>query len=64
MPYLHRHRTICAVLQEIRDRAIERNDARDVVLCDEALTYARSMSDKLTKYKEKANVRQGIHTRD
>jgi uncharacterized protein YqgV (UPF0045/DUF77 family) len=59
MSFLHRHRTICAVLQEIREHAIHRTDARIVTLCDEALTYARSMSEKLTEYKER--LRDEIH---
>lgn len=51
MSYLHRHRPICAVLQEIREAAAARTDYATVALCDEAITYARSMSAKLTEYK-------------
>lgn len=51
MSYLHRHRPICAVLQEIREIALYHRDDRTIILCDEAITYARSMSAKLTEYK-------------
>lgn len=48
-----RHRTICAVLEEIRATA---NDDRIDVLVDEAKYYAQRMSAKLQKYKlEKDN---------
>lgn len=51
MSFLSRHRTICAVIQEIQDAASQRGDTGTVKLCDEAFTYARAMSAKLTQYK-------------
>lgn len=51
MSYLSRHRPICAVLQEIRDRAVRNNDTTTVKLCDEAIDYARRMSARLMEYK-------------
>lgn len=53
MSFLSRHRTICEVLTEIGELA--KNDGRhDIIeLTEEALTYARAMSAKLTKYKYK-----------
>lgn len=53
MSYLARHRTICAVLQQIQDAAVARHDADTVRLCDEAITYARSMSARLVQYKDR-----------
>ena len=50
--YLSRHRPICSVLQDIRMLAVLRNDEETMKLCDEAITYAQSMSAKLTEYKE------------
>lgn len=50
--YLARHRPICAVLEEIRIDALARGDTHTVALCDEAITYARRMSVKLSYYKE------------
>jgi hypothetical protein len=55
MSFLSRHRTICAVLAEIRELAERRGDVRTVELCDEARTYAESMSAALTRYKERAS---------
>ena len=52
--FLARHRTICAVIDEIRGLANENkhgNNDRIVVLCDEAKQYAQSMSNKLLEYK-------------
>jgi len=49
--FLQHHRTICAVLDEIRALALQRGDDTTVRLCDEALTYARRMSEKLVEYK-------------
>lgn len=51
MTYLHRHRPICAVIAEIRELAVIRNDEYTVTLCDEARDYAQRMSVKLTEYK-------------
>lgn len=52
MSFLSRHRTICAVIQEIREAAVVRNDDATVRLCDEAFDYARRMSAKLGEYKQ------------
>jgi pyrimidine operon attenuation protein/uracil phosphoribosyltransferase len=49
--YSGKHRTICAVLQEIIERAEKSDDPVIVSLCEEALGYARRMSDKLQEYK-------------
>lgn len=51
--YLTRHRPICTVLQDIRNLAMIRNDEETMKLCDEATGYAKSMSAKLSEYKEK-----------
>lgn len=56
MTFLDRHRTICAVLLEMRDAAVVRGDVATVALCDEAITYARSMSARLTVYKTLLNT--------
>lgn len=50
--FLARHRTICAVLYEIRELATKRKDKKTMDLCDEAILYARKMSIKLTEYKK------------
>jgi hypothetical protein len=57
MSYITRHRPICAVLQEIRDAT---SDPHTLELLDEAITYARSMSAALVRYKE-ALVSRNIH---
>lgn len=54
--FLSRHRTICDTIEEIKNTAIglvEDPYAQNklVELCDEAATYARSMSAKLAEYK-------------
>lgn len=56
--YLSRHRPICTVIDEIRERMkrIESNPiiAEDVIkLCDEATDYAQRMSARLMEYKRK-----------
>jgi len=56
MPFLHRHRTICSVIQEIRDIALLNNDNTTVELCDEAETYAKRMSARLVTYKEQLDT--------
>lgn len=48
MSYLSRHRPICAVLQEIREVT---QDEKVIKLVDEAVDYARRMSDRLMEYK-------------
>jgi hypothetical protein len=58
--FLGRHRTICAVLTEIQELARKENPSpleinNISVLCDEALMYARAMSNKLTEYKAAKN---------
>jgi hypothetical protein len=60
MSYITRHRPICAVLQQIRDIAATRDDILTISLCDEARTYAESMSRALVTYKE-ALVSRNIH---
>ena len=47
--FLKRHRTICNVLEEIRERHV--NDLRTQELVDEAKNYAQRMSAKLVEYK-------------
>lgn len=49
--FLKRHRTICAVLQEIQNLAEERGDMKTITLCIEATDYAKRMSAKLVEYK-------------
>lgn len=46
--FLSRHRTICEVLEEIKTC-----DDYDYIakLCDEAITYAQAMNNKLMEYK-------------
>lgn len=51
MSFLSRHRTICAVLQQMRQLAEQRSDHLTIQLCDEAREYAESMSAALVKYK-------------
>lgn len=48
------------MLQEIRDRAIERTDAHTVTLCDEALDYARRMSARLVEYKDEVSKYRAV----
>lgn len=55
MSYLTRHRPICTVLQDVREIAERQGDDAIVKLCDEAITYARSMSARLTEYKQLLN---------
>lgn len=50
MTFLLRHRTICAVLQEIELLATLRNDAETVKLSIEARDYAQRMSARLEWY--------------
>lgn len=52
MSFLTRHRTICDTITEIRELAEKSADKQIVKLCDEALTYARSMSAKLEENKK------------
>jgi hypothetical protein len=47
--FLKRHRTICSVLVEIKETA---KNEKITTLCDEAMTYAKAMSQKLVEYKE------------
>lgn len=60
--YLSKHRPICAVLAEIREITTYKENvhpaARDkiVSLVDEAITYARSMSNKLVEYKQLQDI--------
>jgi hypothetical protein len=54
--FLARHRTICAVLEEMRQELEKPNDdwethERVIKLIDEAKGYAQSMSAKLMEYK-------------
>ena len=49
--FLARHRTICAVLEEIKQMAADGNTNGMEQLCDEAITYAQRMSAKLMEYK-------------
>lgn len=51
--YLSRHRTICAVLEEIRSEAYEPTMTLDRFneLIDEAKDYAQRMSARLMEYK-------------
>jgi len=49
--FLTQHRPICAVLAEIQELAIKRNDVLTVALAQEAIIYAQRMSAKLTEYK-------------
>lgn len=53
MSYLAKHRTICAVLEEIREVLDKRigPDASITSMLDEAKTYAQSMSTALVKHK-------------
>lgn len=53
--YLVRHRPICDVLNEIRERALTDGNTEIVRLCDEAIPYAKSMSAKLAEYKDRTN---------
>lgn len=53
MTFLTRHRTICAVIQEIRQMAEHNGDVYMIKLCDEAREYAQSMSAKLVEYRNK-----------
>lgn len=50
--FLGRHRTICAVLTEIKEyAALVTDDPHIPALCDEAILYAERMSAKLVEYK-------------
>ena len=59
--FLSRHRTICDTIKEIQDTAKRGEDcglfpgeAKTIMkLCDEAITYAQSMSAKLQEYKDR-----------
>ena len=57
--YLKRHRPICDVLNEIKELAIRWDNKRLEVLCDEAITYAQSMSAKLAEYKAREQADAG-----
>lgn len=48
--YLARHRPICAVLTDIRERAVAHDDTITILLADEATKYAQAMSAKLIEY--------------
>lgn len=56
--FLARHRTICAVLEEIRavandvSRTEYQRSEKINELCNEARDYAQRMSAKLTEYKK------------
>lgn len=53
--FLERHRTICAVIQEIREEASRYTDEAlrlsILKLCDEAQDYAQRMSARLHEHK-------------
>lgn len=53
MSFLARHRTICAVLDDIRAYAKRHSDPAVVALCAEAKDYAQRMSNRLMEYKRK-----------
>lgn len=53
--FLKRHRTICEVLTEIQELARKGEVQNISALCDEALQYARAMSNKLSEYKKDSN---------
>lgn len=50
MTYLSRHRPICAVLAEMKERT---DDEGMLKLINEALDYAQRMSARLIEYKRK-----------
>lgn len=50
--FLKRHRTICAVILEIREHAVRQKDLYVIQLCNEAETYAKAMSAKLALNKQ------------
>ena len=50
--FSNKHRTICAVLTEIKEKI---NDPHITLLCNEAIGYAQSMSNKLAEYKAMKN---------
>ncbi len=62
--FMKRHRTICAVLEEIRSEAYEPDMTLDRfnALIDEAKGYAQSMSAKLTK--NKTDITRLVKERD
>lgn len=51
--YMARHRPICAVLEEIKEKAAQGSDVSD--LCDEAISYAKRMDAKLVEIRNKEN---------
>lgn len=51
--YLSRHRPICTVIEEIREKAEAMDIPSIVALCDEAKDYAQRMSNRLMEYKRK-----------
>lgn len=51
--YHARHRPICEVIQDIRERAELINAPEIIAWCDEAHGYARRMSAKLEEHKRK-----------
>lgn len=55
MSYLSRHRPICAVLQEMRERT---TDPVMLRLIDEAHDYAKRMSARLVEYKQEKENEQ------
>lgn len=61
--FLTRHRTICEVVCLIRELAVSRHDDATIILCDEALEYARRMSDRLGEYKAQRIARNELWKR-
>lgn len=53
--YMARHRPICAVLQELRDRLENLTDDHSITLVDEAILYAKRMDAKLVEIRNKEN---------
>jgi hypothetical protein len=51
MSFLARHRTICAALTELRLKLRARGQDDCVIIVEECLGYAKSMSNKLSQYK-------------
>ena len=50
--FLKRHRTICAVLEDIKKHAAFIEHDKIIELANEAIIYAQAMSAKLVEYKE------------
>lgn len=58
--YLSRHRPICTVIEEIREKlkglySNKQQEAAMFALLDEAKDYAQRMSNRLMEYKRKEN---------